>query len=388
MTAGPWHAVTHLITGLGVGGAEVMLARVTGALRATGWRQQVISLRRAGPLADRIEAQGVPCRSLELEGLRALPGAIRALRASLRNRPEDLLQGWMYHANLAALFARSTGGVHRPVLWNIRQSLHDAANERPMTMRAIRLGAALSSRVDVILYNARTSARQHEAIGYDARRTRIIPNGFASVDDSFLASARESTRQQLGIAADVTVVGLLARWHPVKNHQGFLRAMIPVLRADARCVAVLAGPGVMSAETGLQRAAESAGVAGQVRFVDTVVEPPRLLAAFDILCSASRAEGFPNVVGEAMACGVPCVVTDVGDSAWIVGETGMVTAVDDAALSAGISALVQSPSSERQARGRAARARVGESFSLAGVAAAYAALYEEVAGERLARGRR
>ncbi len=385
MTHRPSRAVTHLVTGLGLGGAEVMLARVSGALHAKGWAQHVISLRRSGPMAARIEAQGVACSSLELEGLGALPEAIRRLRLLVSGRPHDMLQGWMYHGNLAALLVRSAGGVRRPLMWNIRQSLHDAENERPGTMAAIRLGAALSSRADVILYNARTSARQHEAIGYDPRHTRVIPNGFASVEDAVVAGARAGMRQQLRIDADATVVGLLARWHPVKNHLGFLRAMLPILRADTRCVAVLAGPGVASVDNGLQREAEAAGIWAQVRLLDAVEEPTTLLSALDVLCSASRAEGFPNVVGEAMACGLPCVVTDVGDSAWIVGDTGIVTPVDEAAIGAGIAAMLRAPVMERRARGRAARARVRASFSLSAVATAYSALYEEVAAAWSAR---
>jgi glycosyltransferase involved in cell wall biosynthesis len=375
----PSRAVTHLVTGLGLGGAEVMLARVSGALHTQGWEQQVISLRRSGTMAARIEAQGVPCSSLELEGLGALPAAIRRLWLSVSSHPQDMLQGWMYHANLAASLVRSAGGVRRPVLWNIRQSLHDVANERPGTMAAIRLGAAMSSRADVILYNARTSARQHEAIGYDARRTRVIPNGFDSVDEATIAGAREAMRQQLRVDTDATVIGLLARWHPVKNHLGFLRAMLPILRANARCIAVLAGPGVASVDNGLQREAEAAGVWTQVRLLDAVEEPTRLLSALDVLCSASRAEGFPNVVGEAMACGLPCVVTDVGDSAWLIGDTGIVTPVDEASISEGIAAMLRAPARERMARGRAARQRVRESFSLSAVNTAYAAIYEEVA---------
>jgi glycosyltransferase involved in cell wall biosynthesis len=291
----------------------------------------------------------------------------------------------MYHGNLAALLARPAS--RPPVLWNIRQSLTDLGRERPLTALAIRAGARLSPQAARIIYNSRASARQHEAIGYDPRRTVVIPNGFDTARFQPALAARDTLVARLGVGRETIVVGHVARFHPMKNHLGFLRAAAMVVAAVPRTIFVLAGQGVDSSNRSLTSAIARLGLTGKVHLLGALDDVPALMAGLDLLCSPSGwGEGFPNVLGEALAAGVPCVATDVGDSAWIVGGAGLVVPPgDDAALAAALTDLIRAPSEVRKALGVEGRRRVQQEFTLEAIAARYEDLYLTILAE-LARG--
>jgi glycosyltransferase involved in cell wall biosynthesis len=169
------------------------------------------------------------------------------------------------------------------------------------------------------------SANQHEAIGYRADRRSVIPNGFDCERFQPDTGARASVRAELGLDEETPLIGLIARYHPMKDHANFLAAARLVLKQEPTAHFLLAGPCVEVSTKELSTLVSTLGLQGRIHLLGERSDIPRLTAALDIACSSSAwGEGFPNVIGEAMACGVPCVVTDVGDSAWIVGETGFV----------------------------------------------------------------
>ena len=372
--------VCFVSTGLATGGAETMLLKLLAELSEARIEASVISLRDKGVIGGRIEALGVPVEVLGLGHGRSLISAVWRLRRCLRRLRPNVVQGWMYHGNLAASLATMLAGGRWPVLWSIRQSLYDLAKEKRGTSAMIRLGARLSRTAPrTIVYNSRVAAAQHEAIGYSPRRRMVIPNGFDTQRFVPDPAARLALRAELGIPPDSIVVGMAARYHPMKNHAGLLRAA-GVLRREGRDFhVVLMGAGVEASSAVLAQNIRGNQLDGRVHLLGEREDVPALTAGFDIAClSSSWGEGFPNAVGEAMACGLPLVVTDVGDSAFLVGDTGRVVPRDDpAALATAIAELLDGGLPLRTALGERARQRIVAEFSMDSIAARYAALYRD-----------
>lgn len=376
----------HVITGLSTGGAETMLLKLLSA--ASGDMEHVVvSLGGEGTIGPRIAALGVPVHCLGLQ--RNAPNPFRALSIlTLAQRiGPQLIQGWMYHGNLMASMAalvlrksslrKSDSRKQVPVLWNIRQTVYDLRNERWLTARFIRLGARLSARPSAIIYNSQTSAGQHEALGYSAAKRVIIPNGFdcqiLRPDDA----ARKAVRTELGVTGDNILIGFVARYHPMKDHAGFLRAAAIVAQDHPHVKFVLAGTGVSSRQPELAEAVKQNELQNHVILLGERSDIPRLNNAFNIGCSASAwGEGFSNSIGEAMACGVPCAVTDVGDSAYIVADSGFVSPPrEPQALANAIMRLIDMEQTGREQLGAKARKRIETEFSLPAIVQRYEDLY-------------
>jgi glycosyltransferase involved in cell wall biosynthesis len=380
----------HVITGLSTGGAETMLLKLLSAA-SESMEHVVVSLGDEGTIGPRIAKLGVPVHCLGLR--RNAPNPFRALSILplARRICPQLVQGWMYHGNLMASMAAlglqknvlrksALGNMPRQkpqVLWNIRQTVYDLRRERWLTARFIRLGARLSSGPAAIIYNSQTSASQHKSLGYRAEKCVIIPNGF---DCQLLRpdqAARKAVRTEMGIADDTVLVGLIARYHPMKDHIGFFRAAAIVVRSHPQTRFVLAGAGVSSIQPALVEAIQQNELRDRVILLGERSDIPRLNNAFDIGCSASAwGEGFSNSIGEAMACGVPCAVTDVGDSAYIVADSGFVAPPRvPEALAKAIAGLIKIGQSGRQQLGTKARQRIETEFSLPAIVQNYENLY-------------
>lgn len=361
--------VVHVIGGLGRGGAETALARLVTAAAARGqFRSTVVTLGPADdPVARELAIAGVEVFTVPLSRGPRGAAAIARLAALLARLRPSLIQGWMYHGNLAALLGRSA-----PVVWNIRNGAGGLRHERWTTRLAARACARLSRLPAAVVNNSRSSARQHELLlGLANPCAPVIPNGFDL--DHFHPSAdhRHSVRTELGLDPGAALVGLIARWHPLKDHAGFLHS---AARIAPDTHFLLAGKWVEPSNPAIAAAVDRLRLSGRVHCLGERDDIPRLMAALDVAVSCSIDEGFPNVIGEAMSCGVPCAVTDVGDSAWLVGDTGVaVSPSDPPALAAAVNHLLS-----RRWLGRAARERIGEHFSLASVVSRYASLYESV----------
>lgn len=368
-----------MITGLSTGGAERALYNLlAGGLGSSG-RRAVISLRDGGSFGSAIRGFGVPVYTLGMKtGVPGL-GALMRLRRVVRELRPDVIQGWMYHGNLAASVAAWMATVRPAVAWNIRHSLYSLAKEKVLTRQVIRAGGRLSEGVDAVVYNSRVSREQHQANGFDGRRALVIPNGFdvGGLRPDRTVAAR--VRGEFGIPEKAPLIGHVARFHPMKDHASFLRAAVRVAEgfADARFLVV--GRNVSENNLAL------AGIVPE-QLVDRFCFPGErsdvqdLMRAMDVFCTSSAwGEAFPNVLGEAMACGVPCVATDVGDSADIVGDTGLIVpASDSVALAQGLLAMIGKPAAERVALGRAARVRIERNYGLKEVVAKYGQLYDSL----------
>jgi glycosyltransferase involved in cell wall biosynthesis len=373
--------VLYVITGLATGGAEKQLVRLLAGLQGYGVEAGVVSLRPRGPVSAEIEALGVPVWHLGVGGLLRLPAAAWQLaKISRRFRP-DVIQGWMYHGNLAALLAAQVAGM--PVVWGIRQSLYDLQREKPGTRLAIRLGARWSRQAAAIVYNAATSRAQHEAFGFSADRGRLIDNGFDTQRFRPDREARLSVRKELGLAHETPLIGKIARYHPMKGHEVFLAAAARLAERKKNVHFVLAGRDVTPQNPALADGLCHPALAGRVHCLGERADIPRLTAALDIASSSSSwGEAFPNAVGEAMSSGVPVVATDVGDVRRIVGEAGVVVPVGDAAALALAWVELLANNSARQHMGQAARKWVLDFFSAEVMVRRYLGLYGELVHDR------
>jgi glycosyltransferase involved in cell wall biosynthesis len=374
--------VTHIITGLSTGGAELMLVKLLRELRNSGPEATVVSLsgEAAGPAADDLRQLGVPLVELGIRSAAGTGMGVLALARLLRRERPSVIQGWMYHANLFATGAGVVSGHNAPVMWNIRASLPAPGEEKLATSIAIRVGGLLSRQPARILYNSQIAARQHEGAGYDATRTVVIPNGFDTVKFWPDRRAREQLRREWGIVEGLVLVGHVARYHPMKDHLTFLRAFASAARDIPALRAVMAGKGVDFRNVELAGLVRELGLANRVTMLGERRDIPAIASAFDLfVSSSSRQEGFSNVLGEAMACGVPCLATDVGDAAWIVGDTGVVVPPrDPERLASAIVEQARLGSVRLREKGDRARARVIENFAISAVAKRYSDLYDTV----------
>ena len=372
--------LVHIINDVSIGGAEMMLYKLLSQMDRKRFEPIVVALRNRGELHRRIEALDVPVYNVAMRLPVPTPTSFWRLIRLIRRLKPDLIQGWMYHGSLAALVGGGFAGRSVPVVWNIRQSLNKLNYEKRATAVIIRFLAYLSKRPAKIIYNSRIAAAQHGAIGYEMQDSMVIPNGFMTSLFTPSQEARSSVRVELGIPDETLLIGRVSRYHPAKDHANFLQAAALLLRTHPDVQFVLCGDGVNWVNPSLSRLIEDLRLAERVHLLDQRQDMPRLTAALDIAVSSScGVESFPNVIGEAMSCGVPCVATDVSDLLWIVGETGRVVPPRNAqALAAAMKDLVEIGPEGRERLGTAARERVLKHFPLKDIDSLYETLYQDV----------
>lgn len=373
--------VMHIITTLGPAGAETMLVRVTSGMDNTRFENEVVSLTGILDLAERMQSIGMRVRTLDMK--KRIPNPLRVIRLAkwIRESKPDVIHTWMYHANLVgALAARLAGGV--PVVWGIHHSSLDPRVDKLRTMLVNRSCVFLSRKVpDRIVCCSEASLREHKKLGYAAEKLEVVPNGFDLEQVKRDPIARVSVHRELGIPADTLLIGIAARFHPQKDHRNFIHAAARLHEQMPDVHFLLCGLNVTLQNSQLVEWIEAAGIRERCHLLGVRRDMSRLFTAIDILTTASLSgEAFPLVIGEAMACGTPCVVTDVGDSALIVGETGVVVAPGDpAALAEGWRKLLEAGPEVRRRLGMAARRRVEQHFALPAIVERYQAIYAELA---------
>jgi glycosyltransferase involved in cell wall biosynthesis len=372
--------VTHIISNLDGGGAETMLYRLLCRMDAARFENEVISLTDLGTLAGKIRLAGVPVRALGMK--RGIPNPFPVVRLLewIRTSKPQIVQTWMYHANLAGgLAARFAGEI--PVVWGIHQANLDPQLNKPLTIWTAK-GCARMSRwlPSCVLFVSQSALLLHTRLGYAARRMAVIPNGFDLHEFRPDSAARLSLRRELGIAEGALVIGMAAHFRPEKDHRNFIQAAARVHTTMPEVHFALCGVDVTHNNQQLVKWIAEAGIQSRCHLLGERRDIPRLFSALDIATSSSLSEAFPLSVGEAMACGTPCVVTNVGDSAQIVGATGRVVAPGNPdALAEAWRELIESGPAMRRQLGMAARNRVQQHFALSGTVERYQAMYTALA---------
>lgn len=336
--------IAFLIRSLGVGGAERQVAALAGGLRSVGHEVTVLVNYGGGAIQRELEAAGVAVVALEKRGRWDLLGPLFRLARELRRRRPEVVHGFMPDANLLSLLAGRCF-VKAKVVWGVRASHYDFAIYDWLFRVLFWVSCRLSSRADIIIANSTAGRDYHVACGYPMDRCVVVPNGIDISRFRPEPARRASQRQTWGVGDGEVLIGLVGRLDPMKGHPTFLRAasLLAAQLPRARFLCLGEGPPAYLGE--LQALAGRLGIAERVRWVLRADDLVAAYNALDLLGSVSTSgEGFSNVIGEAMACGVRCVVTDVGDAGLIVGETGIVVPAGDAtALAAACRRLLAAP---------------------------------------------
>ena len=367
--------IAHIITGLGTGGAETMLAKLIEALPSPEHEHVVMPLLSGGVLEARIAAAG---GQIVDAGIPRSPRALLSLarlRRLVQEARADVVQGWMYHGNLVASLSASG----RPVLWSVRQTLSSISHVRPMTRAVILASVPFAFRTNRIIYNATSSAADHERLGYPARKRAYIPNGFDTLRFRPMPEASAALRAELGLAGDIRLIGRVARDDAIKDHETLFAAFARVASSDPACHLVCVGRGMLPGRPHLDALATRHGLAGRVHLLGERLDIPELTAAFDLALSTScHSEGFSNAIGEAMAAGVPVIATDVGEAREILGDsTRIVPAADPGALAECCLRVLALPPAQHAALGTADRERIEQRYGMPSVARRFALAWRE-----------
>ncbi|MBF0176878.1 MAG: glycosyltransferase [Magnetococcales bacterium] len=369
--------IVHLITGLGTGGAERMLHKFLRGSDHGEYHHTVISMTDLGPIGAQIRDElNLTIHTLEMrQGIPNPLGLLRLVRL-LRTLQPDILQTWMYHSDLLGLLVGRWAGAPR-IVWSLRCStMQSGGRKLDWTKRIL---ARLSSQPDAILVNSLAGKSYHESLGYRPKRWVRIPNGFDTTEYRPDPEARTWLRAALGLSPATPLVGIVARFNPMKGHDTFLEAAVCVHRRRPDVHFVLVGADVLPDNPFFADRIPALGLTGCLHLVGKRNDIARINAALDVAVSSSIGEGFSNTLGEAMACGVPCVATDVGDSTLLIGATGRtVPSQNPEALADALVALLDLPDEERQALGHHARARILADYALERVVHQYQAFYREI----------
>lgn len=368
--------VVHVVIGLDVGGAELMLKRLIESHREQpGIEHSVISLTDRGVLGDQLAKQGVAVHCLGMHSIIKGPATFFKLRKLLHTLRPDVVHTWMYHADLlGGLAARSIG--LRNLVWCIRSTDIRKGGSK-VTLLIRKLCARLSERLPrVIVCAADASRKVHETVGYAPDKMQVIPNGFEL--DKLLPTDSNGfqIRDELSISKDCTLVVSVGRYNPVKDHKTFIEAAgkVAAQRGDVRFI--LVGRDLEPSNPQLMALIDATGQADAFYLLGERNDVPACLQASDIFCLHSVTEGFPNVLGEAMAVGLPCITTDVGDAAYLLDNPEwVVPAASPNKLADKLNAVLSLPASEREALGQAAASRIRERFTMDMISRRYYDLY-------------
>ena len=367
--------VVHIITGLNNGGSERSLYSLTRGGLKDHFKTVVISLTDEGHYGPMLRKLGVPVYALSMSGGSSILRALWNVQKIVRKYQPDVIQGWMYHGNIVAQLSTFFSSRSIVVCWNIRQCLYDLGAEKKLTRAVIRISRALSHKPSYIIYNSMLSRLHHEEFGFSSQYGLVISNGFDPNDFAPNLEVRAEIRQTLGLKEENFVFGHAGRFHPMKDHISFLRSAIIVAQKNSAAFFLLAGNGINVRNIQLMRYIP---IEFRHKFLllDDRNDMPYLYNAMDVFCLSSSAEAFPNVLAEAMLTNLTCITTDVGDSAYIVGDVGSV--VPPGRPDAFASAMLQVMGMQFEARtflGNAARKRVETKFSLKVIVRRYTELY-------------
>jgi len=358
--------ILHVIIGLEAGGAENVLRRLVESHRGSRqFHHSIISLTDYGELGDRLRADGVEVRALGMRSLLGVPSVVLRLSKIMRQSNPDIVQTWMYHADLIGGLAAKAANIKK-IIWGIRSA--DMIKGTAYSTFAIRRICALLSHwlPAKIICAAEASRTAHAAIGYDTSKMMVIPNGFEVPALPSAAESRRLLRAQCTWTDDEFVIGCVGRFNYYKDHANFVEAAGLLASRHPTARFLMLGKGLDRENAELRGLIARTGFADRFGLLGFRTDVTNCLAAMDAFCLSSRSEGFPNVVGEAMSIGIPVVSTDVGDVKLLLGDTGIIVPKENAAALCDALAQVlgMSPGS-RHASGLRGRQRIVTEFSMA-----------------------
>lgn len=365
--------IVHIITDLNVGGAEIMLLRLL-ELEAGGRNSvTVISLQDIGPVGKKIQALGIEVIPMNMFSAKDIPAVLFRLRSVLKSYAPDLVQTWLYHADLLGGLAARLAGV-KAVVWGIHCSNVPLGNKT--TRWVMKLNSLLSGFVpDKIVTVAQLSKTNHTGHGYSPDKFVVIPNGFTASQG---VEHCDDFRQRYQLPETALLIGVVGRYHPDKG-QDVLLASLEKLRDDNRWHCMMLGRGCDEANPELMQLIERHGLQGRIRLLGEQDNVAHFMDHFDLFCLPSRSEAFPMVLGEAMTRGRCCISTDVGDSKDLLSDTGLIVPPAEPELLAdGLKKLLDMDADQRYSLGQRASGRIKSLYSIEQTAGRYQQLYSEL----------
>jgi len=381
----PEARIMHVITGTALGGAEMMLLRYLRALGDARGGHVVISMMPPGAMADPIRALGVPVETLGVRGTAGIPAGVLRLRRLIRAHDPKVLHCWMYHGCLVGTLGLQLS--RRPdigLLWAMHHSLADPRKEKPMTRLVIAALWRLIRRADLVTYCSTVARDEHRAHGFSGAPDRLIPNAIDLDEFRPDPQARARLAAVAGIPEGRLIVGNVGRAHPMKDHAAFARCIALLARSGLDVHGVVIGSG--QPEGPAVQAARAEGVADRLTALGPRQDIPALVPGLDLyVLSSAWGESMPLAVAEAMASGVPAVVTDVGDSRWLAGDDRAVCPPGDvAAMATAAGRILSLPAAERAELGRRCREHIMGAMSMSHYVSAHEAAYRDASSRRAA----
>lgn len=371
----PLKKVVHIITDLNPGGAEMMLLKLMKVLvPRKRYEYHIISMMDLGTIGQELLKLGIEVHMLNMS---RRSGFIRALLKAIKIcNGASVIQTWMYHADLLGFFVKMNN-INAKLIWGIRQSNLDPVMNTPRTLKIIRLNALLSKTkwVNGIVTNSIEAKKTHISAGYHPGKFILIPNGFDV--SAFKAVSRSTARMTLGIREGDFLVVTVGRWDVQKGYDVLISGLKMALKEIQNVTLLLAGTGLDTQNVELRRLIFQNDVTDHVVLVGRRDDICTVLSAGNLYVSSSYGEGFSNAIGEAMACGLPCIVTDAGDSAILVGEEGFVIPRGDpSAVADAIVGLAKRDEAERSRIGLQLRQRIIHNYGIESVTDQYESLYK------------
>ncbi len=371
--------ILHIIIGLNVGGAEIMLKRlVQSSLGNKGLANEVVSLTQLGVIGIQLENMGVRVTVLNIKSIFSAPYAFFKLVKVIKNSKPSIVQTWMYHADLLGGLASFFAG-NRNIVWNIRGS---SIPQQSLSLTGVltKLCAILSYKLPKIIICCAEAARSSHVIkGYAQSKMVVINNGY-DMGDYHPREVREEERLNLGISEDTIVIGIVGRFDVLKDYNNFISAANELLKEFSNIKFLMVGKGLDNENHELTKIVKNDNTLDSFLLMGERNNVNKYLAVMDIYCMSSSKEGFPNVVCEAMAMQIPCVVTNAGDAKNIVGDTGIVVPIkDSSALALGLKTMINYDVEKKLKLGKLARERISRNYSIEKALNQYEELYREIA---------
>ncbi len=361
--------ILHVITGLGIGGAEAALENLVTVSDEARRHATVVSLLAENDDIQRLRAAGVDVRTLGMRrGVPSFRALLRLVRIIRQEQP-DIIQSWMYHADLSCLLALMLSGRRKKthLFWGVRCSDMDFSRYKPLLRLVVRLCAWLSRIPAGVIANSEAGLAWHRRLGYRPKVFSVVDNGFDFEKFAPDPTGRQKVRAELGVGEDDFLIGMVARLDPMKDYPMLISAL---RRLDGvRCLAIGRDTETLPDAPGLIKLGERSDI-------------PSLLNALDVFVLTSAfGEGFSNAIAEAMATGLPVVATDVGDARRMIADGGAVIAPGDVAEMVEAIQKIQRSKSMRKQLGAKSRKRIASDFSIQRMADGFDSVYREVLGK-------
>jgi glycosyltransferase involved in cell wall biosynthesis len=316
--------VLFLLRSMCYGGAERQVVILAKGLRKRGHDAVVAVFYSGGPLEKELCDAGVPIRLLHKRGRWDVLGVLVRFARLVKQEKPDILHGYLFEPNLLGLTLKLWDPSTK-VVWGVRTSNWDFSGCDWLDHCSFRMNCWLSRFPDGIIANSEVGRDFHVSHGFPLDKVAVIRNGVNTERFQPNPAARDRMRSEWGVAGSEKLIGLVGRLNPQKDHPNFLQAAACLIKSKPDTRFVCVGEGPQSYTVMLHTLAKKLGLAGHLIWAGARQDMPAVFNALDVgVSSSSYGEGLSNAIGEAMACGVPCVVTDVGDSAWIVGDLGEV----------------------------------------------------------------